>query len=144
MNQKVNDMIFSIFKRKKKNTDSSELSESNLKWNKMWELWANGEIESPYNELMTYHSEVNNGGHSQYFSLITDNCDVESEFDKICGILPDLLKENVHKGYQAHLILESDDSDENANSVIRKCDELFFDNEYLITEILESFAELIG
>lgn len=134
-------MIFKIFKRKKKNSLSLELSESQLKWNKMWELWANGEIESPYNELMTYQSEVNNGGHSQYFTLITDNYDVESEIEKICGILPDLLKVNVQKAYQAHLILEKDETDEDADFVIRKCDEIFFENEPLITDILESFAE---
>ncbi len=117
------------------------MTENQLKWNKMWDLWANGEIESPYNELMTYQSEVNNGGHSQYFTLITDNYNVESEIEKICGILPDFLKENVQKAYHTHLILERDESDEDADSVIRKCDEIFFENEQLITDILEAFSE---
>lgn len=136
-------MLFDIFKRKKKNSISAELSEKELKWNKMWELWANGEIESPYNELMTYQSEVNNGGHSQYFTLITDNSEVENEMASLCSILPDILKDNVHKAYQAHLILEQDETDEYADSVIKNSDEVFFENEPLILNILESFSDKI-
>lgn len=44
-----------------------ELPEKDRKWNKMWDLWAEGEAAAPYAQLMTYDSEVNNGGHSQYF-----------------------------------------------------------------------------
>lgn len=134
-------MLFDFFKRKKKSSvNETVLSEKDIKWNKMWELWANGEIESPYAELMEYHSEINNGGHSQYFSLITDNGDVESAISALSEILPQFLSENVCKAYQAHLILEHNDSDENAESVIRKCDGVFFENEHLITEILEAFS----
>ena len=134
-------MIFDLFKRKKiSSVTETALSEKDIKWNKMWELWANGEIESPYSELMEYHSEINNGGHSQYFSLITDNGDVESAISALSEILPQALTENIREAYQAHLILEQDDSDENAESTMRKCDGIFFENEHLITEILEAFS----
>lgn len=134
-------MIFDLFKRKKKSSvNETALSEKDIKWNKMWELWANGEIESPYAELMEYHSEINNGGHSQYFSLITDNGDVESAISALSEILPQALTENIREAYQAHLILEQNDSDENAESTMRKCDGVFFENEHLITEILETFS----
>ena len=53
--------LFDLFKKKK-----VELTEEQLKWNKMWDLWTDGEAESPYAELMTYQSEINNGGHGQY------------------------------------------------------------------------------
>ena len=57
--------IFGLHRKKK-----GALTEAQLKWNKMWELWAEGKAGSPYAELMTYQSEVNNGGHSQYFSNV--------------------------------------------------------------------------
>lgn len=42
-------MLFDIFRRKKKNAlDDNSLTEENKQWNKMWDLWANGEIQSPY------------------------------------------------------------------------------------------------
>lgn len=134
-------MLFNFLKIKKKSSvNETVLSEKDIKWNKMWELWANGEIESPYAELMEYHGEINNGGHSQYFSLLTDNGEVESAISALSEILPQFLSENVRKAYQAHLILEQDDSDENAESTMRKCDGIFFENEHLITEILEAFS----
>lgn len=134
-------MIFDLFKRKKKSSvNETALSEKDIKWNKMWDLWANGEIESPYAELMEYHGEISNGGHSQYFSLITDNGDVVSAISALSEILPQALTENIREAYQAHLILEQDDSDENAESTMRKCDGVFFENEHLITEILETFS----
>ena len=58
----------SIFKKSKKDVEVKEqkLSAKDLKWNKMWDLWAKGEIASPYADLMTYQSEVYNGGHAQF------------------------------------------------------------------------------
>jgi len=40
---------------------------SDKQWNKMWELWSDEQVSSPYAELMTYQSEVENGGHDQFF-----------------------------------------------------------------------------
>ena len=61
--------LFNIFKKKK-----VVLTEEQLKWNKIWDLWAEGEAESPYAELITYQSEINNGGHGQYFSASSRIC----------------------------------------------------------------------
>ena len=55
--------IFDFLKPKK----PQELPLPQQRWNKMWDLWADGELDSPYASLMTYQSEVNNGGHDQYF-----------------------------------------------------------------------------
>ena len=54
--------VFSFFKKSK-----VELTDEQKKWNKMWDLWVEGRADSPYSELMTYQSEINNGGHDQYF-----------------------------------------------------------------------------
>lgn len=46
-----------------------KLTEEERKWNLMWDMWVQEEAISPYAELMEYESEVNNGGHSQFFSM---------------------------------------------------------------------------
>ena len=56
--------LFDFFKKKKTETG---LTDEQLRWNKIWDLWAEGKAKSPYSELMTYDGEVNNGGHDQYF-----------------------------------------------------------------------------
>lgn len=137
-------MLFDLFKRKKKNTvENTVLSEDDKQWNKMWELWADGKIESPYNELMAYQSEVNNGGHSQYFINTENTGDIDNDMSALSKILPDILKENLQTAYQTHLLLEQDETNEDAESVLEKCDDVFFQNEKDINDILESFCKEI-
>ena len=71
--------LFDIFKKK------SQLPEEQLKWNKMWDLWVEKKVDSPYAELMTYYSEISNGGHAQYF-INTDAS--EKEISVMKEILP--------------------------------------------------------
>lgn len=66
--------MFGFFKKNK-----VKLTEKELKWNKMWELWAKECADSPYSELMTYQSEVNNGGHAQYFDNVSSIKDLKNE-----------------------------------------------------------------
>lgn len=137
-------MLFDIFRRKKKNAlDDNSLAEENKQWNKMWDLWANGEIQSPYNELMTYQSEVNNGGHGQYFVNTENTSDLLKEMSGLNSILSDTLKENLKTAYEAHLLLEQDENNEEAEAVLEKCDDVFFQNEKDINAILESFCKQI-
>lgn len=137
-------MLFDIFRRKKKNAlDDNSLTEENKQWNKMWDLWANGEIQSPYNELMTYQSEINNGGHSQYFVNTENTSDLLKEMSGLNSILSDTLKENLKIAYEAHLLLEQDETNEEAEAVLEKCDDVFFQNEKDINAILEGFCKQI-
>ena len=134
-------MLFDIFRRKKKNAlDDNSLTEENKQWNKMWDLWANGEIQSPFNELMTYQSEINNGGHGQYFVNTENTSDLLKEMSGLNSILSDTLKENLKTAYEAHLLLEQDETNEEAEAVLEKCDDVFFQNEKDINAILESFC----
>ncbi len=130
--------LFDLFKKKK-----VELTEEQLKWNKMWDLWAEGEAESPYAALMTYQSEINNGGHGQYFFNIGNNDDLNKEISALETILSDKLIDNLHKAYKAHLILEENEDDEKAEEVIEQCDDVFFENEEEINCKLETYAETI-
>ena len=98
--------LFDIFKKKK-----VELTEEQLKWNKMWELWTEEKTKSPYTELMTYQSEINNGGHSQYFCNVDNVSDLKKEMSALEEILTPLLRENFQKAYR-HLMSKGFESSE--------------------------------
>lgn len=135
-------MFFDLFRRKKnKDIEDVVLSEADEKWNKMWDLWSDGEIESPYNELMTYQSEVNNGGHHQYFLNTENNGDVRKDIETLCGILPDILKDNIQTSFKSYIELEQDKNIETNEEILEKCDDVFYENEEMINGILERFCK---
>ena len=130
--------LFDIFKKKK-----VELTEEQLKWNKMWELWTEEKTKSPYTELMTYQSEINNGGHSQYFCNVDNVSDLKKEMSALEEILTPLLRENLQKAYEAHLILDKNEDDEKAEEVLEQCDDVFYENEEQINHILQEYANTL-
>ena len=130
--------LFDLFKKKK-----VKLTEDQLKRNKMWALWTDGEVESPYAELMTYQGEINNGGHSQYFCNIKNNDDLSKEMSVLENILSDKLIDNLHKAYKAYLILEENEYDEKAEEIIEQCDDTFYENEEEINNKLQKYADKI-
>ena len=129
--------LFDIFKKKK-----VELTEEQLKWNKMWELWTEEKTNSPYTELMTYQGEINNGGHSQYFCNVDNVSDLKKEMSALEEILTPLLRENLQKAYKAHLILEEKE-DEEAEEILGQCDDVFYENEEQINHILQEYANTL-
>ena len=129
--------FFDIFKKKK-----VELTEEQLKWNKMWELWTEEKTKSPYTELMTYQSEINNGGHSQYFCNVDNVSDLKKEMSALEEILTPLLRENLQKAYKADLILEEKE-DEEAEEILDQCDDVFYENEEQINRILQEYANTL-
>ena len=130
--------LFDIFKKKK-----VELTEAQLKWNKMWELWTEEKTKSPYNELMTYQSEINNGGHSQYFCNVDNVSDLKKEMSALEEILTPLLRENFQKAYKAHLILEEKEDDQNAEEILDQCDDVFYEDEDQRNRILQEYANTL-
>lgn len=129
--------LFAFSKKKK-----GELTEAQLKWNKMWQLWAEGHADSPYAELMTYQSEINNGGHAQYFTNVENTSDLHKEMLSLKTILPSKLRETLEKAYRAYLTLEEKD-DKKAGEILEQCDDLFYENEDEIHHILEEYADRI-
>jgi len=123
--------LFDFFKRKK-----VELTAEQRKWNKMWDLWVEGKAASPYAELMTYQSEVNNGGHDQYFTNVENTGDLQKEMSALASILPQKLVSNLQKAYEAYLTSE----EEKAEEISEQCDDLFYENEGEINRLLESYA----
>lgn len=113
--------LFDSFKRKKKVV----LSEEEYKCHKIWELWTESKVASPYAELMTYQSEINNGGHSLYFTNVQNTGDLPKEMSALEQILSVELKNNLQKAYEAYLVLEEKHEDEMAEEILEQCDGFF-------------------
>ena len=129
---------FKLFRRNK-----IELSDEQKRWNKMWDMWVDGCAESPYTELMTYQSEINNGGHSQYFSNTENELDLIKEMAALETVLPERLKNNLCDAYNAYLISKENDEGEEADKIFEQCDNVFYEKEEEINGILEKYAERI-
>lgn len=130
--------LFELFKRKK-----VELSEEQKKWNKMWENWIEGQVDSPYSELMTYQSEVNNGGHDQFFTNVANTDNLEKTLYALENILSSKLKCNLQKAYKAYLALEENEDIEEAEKTMQQCDDAFYENEDEINFVLKEYASKI-
>lgn len=129
--------MFGFIKRRKTRV---ELTDSQLKWNKMWDLWSEGKVESPIGELMTYQSEINNGGHSQYFFNTENTDDLQMNLVNVLSILPKELKDNLENAYKAYMVLEQNEDNEEAEEILEKCDDFFYENEQKIIPILEQYS----
>ena len=130
--------LFDFLKKKE-----VQLTDEQKKWNKMWELWTEGEVDSPYAELMTYQSEINNGGHDQYFLNVGNIGDLQKEMSVLEAVLSAKLKNNLQKAYKAYLVLEEKEDDEKAEEIMEECDDVFYENEEEINHILEQYSAKI-
>lgn len=136
-------MFFNIFKRKKKEiNESAKFSKEDLQWNKMWELWADEKIESPYYELMDYLSGINGGGHHCHFDNTFDNSNLNEYVINLKEILPEPLKTNIEAAYAAY-ITNPDDVSEKDCEILSKCDDVYYENEELVNQILKERAKRI-
>lgn len=130
--------IFDLFKKKK----SRPIDE--LQWNKMWDLWVEEKISSPYAELMTYETEINNGGHMQFFDNVANVSDLPQTISALYTILPGKLKKNLEKAYNAYLEYEeNDEQGDEIDEIIDECDSVFYENESKIEDILKERAKTI-
>ena len=127
--------VFDFLKKGK-----AELSDEQKKWNKMWELWTEDRADSPYQELMSYQSEVNNGGHDQYFFNIENTDDLRKELSILETVLPEKLQKNLRDAYSAYLVLAHKESDETAQAILEQCDDTFYKNEEEINCMLKEYA----
>ena len=136
--------LFDIFKKKtapKKEVEKTLPPEA-MKWNKMWDMWADEKIPSPYQDLMTYQSEINNGGHSQFFLNVSNTGDLESVVKEVLSILPETLSGNLEDAFSAYKKYDDVDDDKLAE-ILDNCDGVFYENEDDINNILENYAETI-
>ncbi len=125
-----------IFKKKHK------LTEANLKWNKMCDMYGEGTLPSPYYEMFDYDSGIQGEGHYCYF----DNCgdDLNKIIDVLMNNLPSVLKENLKKAYDCYNRLENESALEDDENAIEKCNSVYYSNEELIKNILQEYANTLS
>ena len=126
--------IFDIFKKKKAALTTDQ------KLDKMWDLWAVNKLDLPCAKLMKYESEVNNGGHSQYFYNVANCGDLAVEVEAVLSMLPEPLRENLARGYAAFSELD-DISDDVNDELFEECDDVFYEHEQLIIDIIYETAK---
>ena len=126
--------LFDIFKKKKATLTTDQ------KLDKMWDLWADNKLELPCAKLMKYESEVNNGGHSQYFFNVANCGDLAAEVEAVLSMLPEPLRENLARGYTA-FSAQDDISDDVNDEIFEECDDVFYEHEQLIIDIIYEAAK---
>lgn len=122
----------------------NELSVEDMKWNTTWDRWSRGEVESPYGELMTYQSEVYNGGTAQFFDNVSGTGDLEGTLRELYTVLPEPLCLALREAYTVFLIhgeCKTDEDVEALDPVCDACDTAFYEAEEEINEILRRFSE---
>lgn len=122
---------------------NKELTEEERKWNLMWKLWEQGKAASPYAELMEYEGEVNNGGHSQYFFNLANCGDLNAEVGKIQTVLPNPLRDNLKRGYDA-FATQKDIADDENEDLFEECDDVFYEYEQMLIDILKAYASSLS
>ncbi len=128
--------LFSFKKKEKKTDEQSKLDY-------LWEMWRLEKVGAPYNALMTYDNEMNNGGHTRFFLNIAYWGSVEKAVNNICENLPDVLKENLKTAYSHYLVLIDEEENEETEKLIYECDKVFYDNENLLTDMFQNYANEI-
>lgn len=148
--------LFDFFKKKKEElpakqeekTDATEQDATSGTveqdaWDRMWELWGEGNADSPYAEVLTYQSEINNGGHDQYFFNIENTGDLKKELAVLDSVLPEVLKKNLNAAYKAYVTLQKNEDDEKAEAILNQCDEVYYENEEALDDVLNEYAAKI-
>ena len=125
--------IFDFFKKKTVLTTEQKLD-------KMWDLCATDTLDLPCARIMKYENEVNNGGHSQYFFNVANCGDLAEEVDAVLSMLPEPLRGNLARGYAAFAAQE-DISDDVNDELFDKCDDVFYEHEQLIIDIIYEAAK---
>ena len=128
--------IFDIFKKKEPMTDEQ------LKWEYLWEKWQLEEVPEPYNTIMTYYKEIKKEGHTRFFLNIAFCGDVEKAVEKIGSLLPPVLCENLKTAYSHYVVLVNEENPETEEK-IRECDTVFDENEQLILDMIQEYADTL-
>lgn len=120
-------MFFSFRKKKKFN-----LTEEQIKWNQLWDKYANGVLDENYYVLCDYHAGVNGGGHHCF---LDNNAQSLLKYVKSLKILlPNNFFAEFNKAYTAYI---------DNNDVEKMCDladNYFYENEQVIFDILQAYA----
>jgi len=89
---------------------------------------------------MEYEGEVNNGGHSQYFFNVANCGDLKAEVEQLLTVLPNPLRDNLKRGYDA-FAAQADIADDENEDLFEECDDVFYEHEALLIDILKTYAD---
>ena len=128
--------LFDIFKKKEPLTDEQ------LRMEHLWELWRLEEIPEPYNTLMTYYKEIKKEGHTRFFINIAFCGEVQKAVEKIGALLPEILRENLKTAYSYYVILINEENEETEKK-ISECDKVFDENEQLLLDMIQEYANTL-
>ena len=129
-----------------------QLTEEELKWNKMWDLWFEGELEQPISSLLTYDSEIQNGGHLQFFCNLEEDEEIELRdvLKQLKKILPEEFYVNLEKAYTEYkkLNFNPETSEEYCEVAVEdplvEYDNFYYEHEETIQNILKEYASKIN
>ncbi len=127
-----------LFSFKKK----APITEEQKKMDYLWEQWRLEQVRAPYSTLMTYYNEIKHGGHTRFFINIAYCGEVEIAVEKIGSVLPDILRENLNTAYSHYVVLVNEENEETESKIL-ECDKFFDENEKLITDILQEYANTL-
>ena len=128
--------LFNIFKKKE------PVTEEQKKWEFAWEQWRLEEVPAPYNMLMTYYNEIKKGGHTRFFINIAFCGEVQKAVEKIGSELPEILRENLKTAYSHYVVLVNEENEETEEK-IEECDTVFDENEKLLVDIIQKYANTL-
>ena len=125
-----------------------QLSEEELKWNKMWDKWTEEELEQPLSSLLTYVSEIQNGGHLQFFSNLEEygNNQLKNTLRELKKILPSEHYDNLNKAYKCYQKLDfkpvtsEDYCDVAIEEPLKEFDDFYYEYEEEITSIMKEYS----
>ncbi|MBQ4573216.1 MAG: hypothetical protein IJA80_08050 [Clostridia bacterium] len=129
-------VLFDLFKKKEPMTDEQ------LKLEYLWEKWRLEEVPEPYNTLMTYYKEIKKEGHTRFFLNIAFCGEVEKAVNKIGDLLPPILCENLKTAYSHYVVLVNEENEETEQK-IRECDTFFDENEQLLLDMIQEYADTL-
>lgn len=118
------------------------LTEEQKKWEFLWEQWRLEEVPAPYSFLMTYYNEIKKGGHTRFFINIAFCGEVEKAVEKIGSELPSVLCENLKTAYSHYVVLVNEENEETEKK-IEECDAVFDENEKLLVDIIQEYANTL-
>lgn len=135
------DKITEIKGRKNKNTEKAQ------RYNKVWDLWAEEKLDDPIKYLLTYDSEVQNGGHRQYFDNCIDGKTYEERKEIFTALKEQLSKglyQNLRSAYEVYRDAVRFNKD--MSSIFEKYDEFYYGDDLTnetVHKKIEAFASTL-
>lgn len=120
-------MFLGLRKKKK-----PALTETELKWNLLWDKYADGSLEHNYDVLCDYYAGVNNGGHHCFLDNNTQR--LPEYADSLKSLLPKDFFAEFYNAFTAYI------QNNNVEKYCDSADDYFYKNENVIIDILQTYA----